>query len=301
MIFAALLMIVIIIAIADSGSEERTFRGHLAPLDTTAITSISLYPQITNFKEVKLFREADTWKIELKNGSSVPVMENRMQELFSTFDGMKPLRVASTDEDRWAEYQVDTSGTRVVVKSGDSEVLDVVIGKYAFRQPRTMNSYVRLTGEDEVYEVEGFLQSTFNREANSFRNNKVISSKDYNNWRSLTFEYNADSSFQLTRQDDGNWMINNQPTDSALTAKYLSRIQNVAHNDFIDDPDPAMMRNPAYTLSIKADNQPEIKLHVYTNDMVTIVASSQNRYAYFDDANGKLRETIFVGPSKFMK
>ena len=63
---------------------------------------------------------------------------------------------------------VDTAGTRVKVFEGNDNTLDLIVGKFAFKQPRQMNTYVRLNGENEVYETEGFLDMAFNQKPDDF-------------------------------------------------------------------------------------------------------------------------------------
>ena len=68
---------------------------------------------------------------------------------------IKANSVAAQDESKWKELQVDSSGTRVKVYEGNDNTLDIVLGKFAYQQPRTMLTYVRVKGDNDVYEING--------------------------------------------------------------------------------------------------------------------------------------------------
>lgn len=51
-----------------------------------------------------------------------------------------------------------------------------MIGKFAFQQPRSMSTFVKLAGDIDIYEVEGFLDMIFNKTSNDFRDETIIKS-----------------------------------------------------------------------------------------------------------------------------
>jgi len=207
-IFGILLAIVAFLFIFQSGKDERTFREVLVDIDTSAVTEILIYPKSKEHGEVKLFKDNDEWKVTLPNGGTANLTDQRMSSLFVQLLAIQPKRLAARDESKWSELQVDSTGSRVKVFEGSDLALDLVIGRFSFQQPRTMNTFVRLYNDKDVYEVDGFLDMTFNQGANVFRDGTIINS-DYNNWQQLQFVYPADSSFQLVNSAD-EWVLNGQ-------------------------------------------------------------------------------------------
>ena len=157
----------------------------------------------------------------LPSGGNAKVVDQRISSLFAQLLAIIPKRLAARDESKWNELQVDSTGSRVKVFEDSKLSLDLVIGRFSFQQPRTMNTFVRLYNDKDVYEVDGFLDMTFNQGANIFRDGTVIKS-DHNTWKQIQFTYPADSSFQLVKSGNS-WLLNGKTTDSLKTANYLEQ------------------------------------------------------------------------------
>ncbi len=272
-VFVILLLIGAFIFVFDGGKTERTFREVLVDIDTSKVTEILIYPKSQNHKEVKLFKDKDEWRVNL----------------------IIPKRLAARDESKWNELQVDSTGSRVKVFEGSKLSLDLVIGRFSFQQPRTMNTFVRLYNDKDVYEVDGFLDMTFNQGANIFRDGTVIKS-DHNTWKQLQFAYPADSSFQLVKSGNS-WILNGKTTDSLKTANYLTRLANLSNNNFIDDVKIDPSSAPTFSLNITTSDLKFIEIKGYQDSTSFLIHSSQNPEAWFDGSS--LSKTIFTGKSSF--
>ena len=295
-VFGILLIIVAVIFISQSGKNERTFREVLVDIDTSAVTEVLIYPKSKKPNEVKLFKDKNEWRVTLPSGGTAKVTDQRMTSLFAQLLAIQPKRLAARDESKWNELQVDSTGSRVKVFEGSDLALDLVIGRFQFQQPRTMNTYVRLYNDKDVYEVDGFLDMTFNQGANVFRDGTVINS-DYKDWKQIQFVYPADSSFQLV--NNGNkWLLNGNPTDSTKTVNYLNRLRNLTNTSFVDDKKISTSTTPTFSLNITTNDMKFIEVKCYEDSTSTIIHSSQNPEAWFDGAS--LTKTIFVGKSTFL-
>jgi len=295
-IFGILLIAGIFLFLFDGGKSERTFRDVLVDIDTSAVTEIVIYPKSQNHKEVKLYKDKDGWRVTLPAGGTAKVDTQRMSSLFAQLLAIKPKRLAARDESKWNELQVDSTGSRVKVFESSKLALDLVIGRFSFQQPRTMNTFVRLYNDKDVYEVDGFLDMTFNQGANIFRDGTVIKS-DYNNWQQIQFSYPADSSFQLVKSGNS-WLVNGKSADSLKTANYLIRLANLSNNNFIDDIKINSASVPEYSLNITTSDLKFIEIKGYRDSTSYIIHSSQNPEAWFDGSS--LSKTIFVGKSSFL-
>jgi hypothetical protein len=294
-VFVILLLIGAFIFVFDGGKTERTFREVLVDIDTSKVTEILIYPKSQNHKEVKLFKDKDEWRVNLPSGGDAKVVDQRISSLFSQLLAIIPKRLAARDESKWNELQVDSTGSRVKVFEGSKLSLDLVIGRFSFQQPRTMNTFVRLYNDKDVYEVDGFLDMTFNQGANIFRDGTVIKS-DHNTWKQLQFTYPADSSFQLVKSGNS-WMMNGKTTDSLKTANYLSRLANLSNNSFLDDVKINSSSAPTFSLNITTSDLKFIEIKGYQDSTSFLIHSSQNPEAWFDGSS--LSKTIFTGKSSF--
>ncbi len=294
-VFAVLLTIVVLAEWISSRKGGRTFREYLVKVDVDGITSVEVYPKAAGGKKIRLVRENEKWMVE-SGGEQYNADQTIARTLMEELNRSVPESVAAIGRDRWEQYEVtDTLGTRVKLFRGTEQKADLIIGKFSFsQQPRKMTSYVRLTGEREVYGVDGMLGMSFNRTLNAFRDRSVIRTNS-SALKRLTFSYPTDSSFVLQKEE--RWNINGQSADSAAVANYLSSIRNLTDNRFAESrPEIAL----THRLLIEGDNQPEsIEISGYYQDQYNFfLESSQNRGNFFNSPD--LAKKIFVSPAGFV-
>ena len=295
--FIILLAIVAIFLIKDSLQGERTFPKSIISIDTSKVTAIEFYPKITNHKAVKLFRQGNSWAVSLGNNRTASVPLSKVQEILSQILSIKPESVASMSRNKWKDFNVDTSGILVKVYEGSNNSLSFVIGKFVYRQPQSMSSYIRVNNDNNVYLTNGFLDLTFNHVADYFRDNTVIND-DYENWNKLTFTYPADSSFQLIRKNNL-WYINGKPADSASTIKYFQSISNLSQYFYVKDPTSQQLGKAKYVLTIQSSVLGIINVFAYGYNNNLIINSSQNSSSYFDGSKENFWQKLYIS-SKYL-
>ena len=299
-IFILLLVIVIVAYLSDAGKEERTFREELVNIDTTAVTKIVINTKSNNYKPFSIYKSGKGWLIELKNGKTASVKDERVKQILNELVKIKPKRLAARGEDKWSEFQVkpDSSGTRVQVYEGDDATLDIILGRPNYiPQPRSVSTYVRLYNDTDVYEVNGFLALTFNQGADSFRDNTIIKS-DQNMWNELQFNYPADSSFTLIKTGN-KWFINNVETDSVKTTAVLRKLAAFMRSNFADDIEVPAGKSPSYQLTIKGKEINPIEVKAYVDSSYYVVTTNQNPGTKFDGKT--FGKDLFVNKSTFFK
>lgn len=297
MVFAAFLIIAIAIVLFDTGGNERTFRSELVDIDTSAVTQILIYPKKLNGDNVKLFKEDSTWQVDLGNDKTASVPQSKIDQILKQLMEIKPERLAGRGSENWAEFEVDSLATRIEVYEGSDKTLDIVIGKFTFQQPRTMKTFVRLTDDTDVYETNGFLSMTFNQDANYYRNQTVVKG-DVNNWKTLSFSYPADSSYQLTKVNNEWKLSTGERLDSTKTANQLRQLSSVNGSEYIEI-DKNTLPLPQYKLTIVKTDDSQIEVFGYKVDDIVIINSSLNPEAYFDGSKGDLFKKVFIGANKF--
>lgn len=295
-LFAVLLVLVIGVNIIDRQKNERTFKDELVKIDADDITQILIYPKSMKGEEIKLEKENDSWSV-IKADKKYPADENAASSVINELNGMKPESVASTSKKRWSQYEVtDSLGTNVILNSKGKKVADVIIGKISFTQPQKATSYVRLTSDNVVYAVDGFLSMSFNRDMNSYRDKTVADVKKEDLTR-LSLTNPNDGTFVLEKNNN-KWTIGSLPADSAAVASFLSGLQNLKHSDFTDE---APMGESLYKLKIEGNNMAgtiDLEGYAALNDKL-IVTSSENKGNYFDGE--KLKEKLFPLKADFLK
>ena len=295
-IFVVLLAIVVLVELVDSKKGGRTFREDLVEVNAEDVTALEIYPKVTGGEMIKLFRENDSWKVE-SAGKIHTADQSVAGSMIEQLNQAAPESMVARNEDRWEQFEVtDSLGTRVKLYSGEDLLTDLVIGKFSFSQPRKMTSYVRLSGEDEVYGVDGMLGMSFNRNLNSFRDRTVINSNSAD-WTKLTFSYPADSSFTLQESGE-DWMIGDAVADSASVVQYFNSISNLNEGQFSEEES---VGSYSHQLVIEGNNQ-MTRITVKGNERTEedfLIESSQNPGTIFNSRD--LAEKVFTGQSKFLK
>lgn len=279
------------------GSDnDRNFKNVLVELDTANVTKMVIKARANSHREVTIIKEEKGWMV--KDGDKHDNADkNSVRNMLSSIKKLEPQRLVATSEEKWGQYEVnDSLGTQVMAYNGDTKLADVVIGKFSFnQQARTAATFVRMTGEENVYTVDGFLASTFNQEFNSFRNKTFIETTP-ENLTALKFDYAGDSSFVLNKVKD-KWQVNGMEADSAAVVKYLNGLRRVSQREFADDFTPS--GEALYTLTIEGNNMNTITVKGYMRDDEIILNSSLNPHAYFNKGSLNVFEKLFVSAAIF--
>ncbi len=218
---------------------ESNLRQQLVQLDTAAITQLRVRPA-SGGEEISLQREGVNWKVT-QGSKSAFADRSAVNAALSSLSALKPLRMVSRKKDKWNDFQVGDGGTQVAVYEADRQESNLHIGKTNFVQNQQGGfggayTYVRVGDEDEVYAIDGFLESSFNRTYSDWRNKNFLRvSRDAVS--KITFTYPADSSFVLEKKDSV-WVVNGQPAAIAPVDTYLGHLAFKNLNSFADDFQP---------------------------------------------------------------
>jgi Domain of unknown function (DUF4340) len=281
-------------------TKRSNLRKELVSLDTATVTQIKLIPKVDG-AEITFKREGSKWTVT-KFGREYNVDLGAANSLLGQLVGLKPQKMVSNKKEKWNDYQVGDSSTRVQVFTGSDAVADLKIGRIGFNQnPAQMQqqqyggggfggafTYVRLTDEDEVYTVDGFLESTFNRSLNDFRN-KTLIRINADDVTKLSFNY-PDSGFVAEKREK-KWWIGTVAADSNKMKAYLNQISFKNATTFADD--------------FVADRQPDLSLVVdgaigtlatllaWKRENDWVFATSQQTGVYFSSEGSGLFQTLF--------
>lgn len=301
-ILAGLIVIMVLTFLIKIPKERATLKERIVELDSTDVSKIILYSKSSAGNPVEFIRNNGKWKVLQGKISSVS-KKNEVENIIMEIMSIKPQNLVSKSKTKWADFEVtDSTGTRIMFlnKKGKT-IADLIVGRFSYKQLNNQysmygrnniqgTSYVRVTGENEVYGVDGFLSLSFNRTFNDWRDNTLVTvNKD--DMTSLKFIYPADSSFTLTKKES-KWFIDNSPADSAKVANILTFLSNVAGQDFDDSFKPDV--NPDYQLVIEGNNLLNISVKGYRRtDGTCIINSSLNPDIYFSSKSDGVFNRVF--------
>ncbi len=297
LIFLALLVVFLASQFAFE-KKKRTFKTELIQLDTSAITSILLYPKSDNQEEILLKKEAHFWAISKGNVTNKANQE-AVSSILRNLSLIKTKRVASKSRDKWADYEVEeTSGSRVKAYAGDKLLEDFIVGRFNFnQQTRQGISYVRLAGEDEVYAVDGFLSMTMGQGFNAYRNKEILKV----NQNDLTqISINTLGLTTILQKELNGWTQDGLPVDSITVVNYLSGLQNITGSTYADDFEDLQSNDLLFkTMSLEGNNlAAPILIKAFRDTTRTspfVIQSSLNPNNYFESEEDGLFEKLFGG------
>ena len=292
----------------DSRNGDRTFKGELFTIDSSLVTSITIYPKGKTIDPITLVRNGRLWNV--KEGSrSYPADTMTVQRILQALEKVNAERVAASGKEGWMAYQItDSLATRVVVNQGTEVKADFRVGKISFSRGQGMQGYggnqnmivkshIRVAGDDNVYVIDGFLSMMFNEQLNNYRNHLVFRFNK-NDLLKMTFIYPGDSSFRLNRSG-AQWLVNDTPADSAAVENWLNSVTNCTGSEFADD-----LQKPfsfPYVLRIEGNNMKTIEVKG-AMDPVTrrnYIESSFNASAIFGGTNPTLFNQVYPSKNKF--
>ena len=304
-----LALLALIMVVFDKYKGERTFRAELFSVDSTAVTSIIVYPKDKTKTPINLIRNGKSWEVK-QESRSYPADTAVISRILKALVNVKTERVAATGKDGYKGLEItDSLSSRVVVNQGKSIAADFRLGKISFsrnnnsgngqNQNVDVKSYIRVADDEKVYAVDGFLSMMFSDNTSMYRN-RMVFRFNKTDITKITFIYPGDSSYQLVKSGV-HWMINDTEADSAKTETWLSSVANCTGSDFADGQMQPF--SFPYTCRFEGNNMKTIEVKGALNETgkLYFIKSTFNPPAIFGGSNAHLFNQVFPGKAKFMK
>ncbi|WP_109830348.1 DUF4340 domain-containing protein [Reichenbachiella versicolor] len=259
-------------------SKSKGVKSELVSLQLDKVDFLSVKsPQ----NEVELTKSDDSWSLKLPNGKIVRAEEAAVLRSIEALKNVKPSRLASKKKAKWSEYQVDSAGTRVIVKEEGKNALDLIIGKFSMVGQRSFQSFVRLYEDEATYVVRDFMSFSVPSDPNSYRFKTITDFLNKDSINTVKFNYQGDSSFVVEKLK-GEWYSAGQVLDSVKIGNYLNNITRLSSSKFYDEELLAI--NPVSKIEfIGSDGSLISSLSSFNQDSLNIVISSINSDSQFND------------------
>ncbi len=290
LLFAVLLGIFLLSKVFDFGKKpQKSFRTELTNIDSSSVGQIVIYPKAGNHNAVIFEKSNEGWF--LTNGNIKSKLDpNVISGLIDQVQNIKVKRLVATSKDQWVPYEVtDSLGSRIVLYSAPTKIIaDLTVGKFNFQQqPQAMQTYLRLTEEEQVYMIDGFLSMAINRKFDDWRNKQLVKINT-NNISKLSWNINGQN--QSIQKNGSQWSGMKNPIDSARVATYLSQTASLQGSAFADDYTP--QGNPM-SLTFEGNNMNPLEVKCYPDNNGFILTSSINPASYFRSDSMGLYKTLF--------
>jgi hypothetical protein len=278
-----------------SSRLQSNLKTELLQVDTASVDKVLVFAVAEKGKELELAREGSKWTVK-KDNRTANTEQGSVNGALATFVKLKPLRLVTKKKEKWNEYSVTDSSTRVKVFKGTELAADLFVGRIGYNQSSDgqfnaggIFTYVRLAGENEVYAVEGFLESTFNRSFNDWRDKSFLRLKK-DMITEIQFSYPADSSFTLTKKDN-RWWIGTELADSTKVNQFISQWEYKNANAFADEFVATMKADVA--VQVKGASGTLATIEGWKRPADWVLKSSWQPTIYFSSENSGLVKTLF--------
>lgn len=302
---AALVGIFIISRLFRSPKLEGNIRKELVSIDTSDVTELRMASAGDQPKLIKLTKASNKWTVT-QDDKSYPADKSVVDNLLATVASLNAERMVSRKKDKWDSYNVGEKSTDVSVYEGGRRSAEFRVGKTGFNQNPGGSggfgdqgieafTYVRMAEEDEVYMVNGFLEATFNRGVNDWRDKSFLRFSTDNVSR-VTFTYPADSSFVLEKRDTV-WFAGARIGDKQKVQTYLREISQKSEHSFAEGYTPAS--SPTVTVQIDGSAGPIATVEGWKQEGSWVLHSSRQPGVYFLNSDLAAIGRLFPGLTKF--
>ncbi len=277
-IFLGLAVIFVITRVTRVRKTERTLRTELAEIDTSRVSTLLIYPRAEQGNELTFNREEGSWSVS-GTEATAPANRDMVRNTLSELQNLEIEQLVARSAGNWGDYGVsDSLGTRVVVREGDKTAMDLVVGRFHYQPaPQGYNmygqnrgtgkTYIRLSGEEEVYLVDGFLAMSINQPFNRWRD-QTVTRLNTSALSRIICDYPADSGF-IAQKTDAGWLVGGLPADSASMSSYLTGVARKTHSGFADRFRPS--GEPDFRITFEGDNMPAHSLEAFRQTDTTLV------------------------------
>lgn len=302
LILIALVGIFVLVRLFRTPALESNLKKELVSVDTSKVTLIKLWPKSENGDEIQLVKGSMRWTIN-KGDKQYNLEQGAANSLLGYLVKLVPQKMATRKKEKWGEFQVGDSSTRVQVLADGDVLADVRFGRVGFNQNQMQMqqqqygggggfggafTYVRLEDEDEVYTVDGFLESTFNRGLNDWRDKSLLRIKK-DQVTKVSFNY-PDSGFVADKREK-KWWIGDQLADSTKFNSYLSQLEYKNASSFADDFSPS--RQPDISINIDGAPGPLATIQAWKRETDWVVTSTHQAGVYFSTEGSGIFNTVF--------
>ncbi len=285
-----------IIELTGGKSRSDAFKKDLVTFENEKVDRLTIEKE---GKVLQLTKSNNQWKVKTEKGFEVEAEASKVENALGMLKEIVPSRVAAKDDSKWAEFQVDTAGTKVQVFAEGKKALDIILGKFSVVNQRQFNSYVRLTDDPIVYTVDNFMSMSFPSASGGYRNGNLLRF-NRDSVQEISFVYPADSSFVLSKSD-GAWRIDSKEVDAKKVNDFIGAINYKTSTDFEDSIEKSSLGAPLFSLILKvAGEDGPLSLDAYQHESFKwVLNSSQNEKAWFTDSDESELKKFFKGRNSF--
>ncbi len=298
-LFVILLVITGLVKWTGNSNTSSGLRNAVVKFDTAKVNKITIENGKTG--DVVLNKVNKMWKVKSATGTKVYKADRQqVANALEQVNNIMPTSIVTRDKNKFRRYEVDSTGTRVQINDGNKNLSDFYIGRFQYSGPGQMTTYVRPSGQNNVYAVNGYLSDSFTKKLNKWRNRKIWTIKKANISK-IDMIYPADSSFSAEPVKKGQWVSGKDTLDMGIFTSVLDHFLNFSAYDYENGMTPSEFGKPLYEIKIHLTNGvvKDLKFKPDTKDKKSYIGIT-NGYPYVFTENKKLFDEEVFRSRKYL-
>lgn len=251
---------VVLLILVSLWVMQRVQRSHIVVSEPVATLKVDP-DRVTKLKVVQpngdavvIERIAGAWRMTspLEYRAEDAVVTGTLRQL----ESLKLEDVVSTNPEKRGTFQVDSTGTDVLVMAGDDTVLALIVGKTT---PDFSHTYVRREGKDAVYRADGILTYNFKKPVDDWRDKSILDLTPESISR-LTLDYPKEKIHIVVARADSTWTLTEgngaaEGTDSTAVVQLVRAAAKLSAGSFAKPEEIAGldMKSPDFRLRVESD------------------------------------------------
>lgn len=252
-IFVVLLVITGIVKISSNPGSSEAFRKKIVQVDSSKVNKLVI-DRPNNQGNIVLAKNGENWKVQAEGESeSYPADADAIKRAIGQVNQLQVKGVVTHDKDEYTRYKVDSLGTDLKLYNGDQQLAGVIVGAPQILSQREYNTYVRAEGDQTVYSVNGYLNSTFNRDVNGWRD-KTVWKVDKPDISRIDFLFPADSSYSIEKSGSNSWISDNDTLKTTAVGTIVDHLSDLTAKGFVDSTNVDNFGKELYAVQMQLNN-----------------------------------------------
>jgi hypothetical protein len=266
-IFVSLLAITVLVKWWDDSTSSQAFRTRLVDVDTATVNKMVI-ESTTQHRRVTLSEDTAGWTVtDDATVERYPADANSVQRALQQLNELNIKSVATRNPEKYTRFKVDSTGTKVSLYNDDTLLSSIYVGAPQMVSRGQYNSYVRPAEAEAVYTVEGFLNSTFGRNVDEWRD-KIVWDVERDKIYRIDFLFPADSSYSVQRAGENSWISEGDSLNVSAVNTITNRLGTLRVDSFIDSLSTEDFKNETFAVRLQLDNgtQKTLRLKLPADD-----------------------------------
>lgn len=272
-------------------ADSRSFKDVLLELDSSQIDQFRL---INKGVISDLIKTDGGWVLKKDNGETYSATSSSLAPLLEAARGIKTQQLVSRSPEKHMEYELDDkSGKKLECYSKGKLLGAIYAGRFNFDQTkRTAKTYVRESGDSDIYSTEGFLAMSLDRKPDDFRIKELLPGLKTKDLNKIILEEGS-ASQTIEKSLDGNWLGGqSKPLDSLSIANYITSLGTARGLQFLHrDSISGSLHSKLMMYTTKG----EYNVEIYKNEGGSFTISNRNNPDQsFSSDSTNLFKTVYL-------